>query len=163
MPTQPANTPALNAAVGRRLRELRLEQGSSQADFARRLGISPAYLNLIEKGRRTVQLPLLWRALEALGIEPEPFISSLGEQHVEQSLAQLLDEPLLRSLNLDKDAVASLSAEPRAVTTITALFNLYKNTRTQLDNMIQLLSRREADEKRRASLDDASEIADSTL
>ncbi|HMJ16551.1 MAG TPA: short-chain fatty acyl-CoA regulator family protein [Polyangiaceae bacterium] len=163
MPTPTSSYPALNATVGRRLRELRLEQGFSQADFARRLNISPAYLNLIEKGRRTVQLPLLWRALELLGLEPEPFISSLGEQHVEQSLAQLLDEPLLRSLNLDKDAVASLSAEPRAVTTITALFNLYKNTRTQLDNMIQLLARREADQKVRASFDDSSEIADSTL
>ena len=76
---QSATTPALNATVGRRLRELRLEGGHAQADFARRLGISPAYLNLIEKGRRTVQLPLLWKALELLDVEPEPFISSLGE------------------------------------------------------------------------------------
>jgi predicted transcriptional regulator/DNA-binding XRE family transcriptional regulator len=149
--------------VGRRLRELRLEHGFSQAEFARRLTISAAYLNLIEKGRRTVQLPLLWRALEVLDIEPEPFISSLGEQHVEQSLAQLLDEPLLRSLNLDKDGLASLSAEPRAVTTITALFNLYKNTRKQLDNVLELLSRREADQKARASIEESSEIADSTM
>src|SRR5688500_14133776 len=129
MPTQPANTPALNAAVGRRLRELRLDRGHSQADFARRLGISPAYLNLIEKGRRTVQLPLLWKALELLQVEPEPFISTLGDQRVEQSLAQLLDEPLLRSLNLDREDLTLLSAEPRAVSTITTLFNLYKNTR----------------------------------
>ena len=160
---QSATTPALNATVGRRLRELRLEGGHAQADFARRLGISPAYLNLIEKGRRTVQLPLLWKALELLDVEPEPFISSLGEQRVEESLAQLLDEPLLRSLNLDKDALASLSAEPRAVTTITALFNLYKNTRGQLDNVIQLLSRGEADRKARASLPEDDERSEPTL
>lgn len=149
--------PNLNASVGRRLRELRLERGHTQADFARRLGISPAYLNLIEKGRRTVQLPLLWKALELLRVEPEPFISSLGERPVEQSLAQLIDEPLLRSLNLDKDDLASLSAEPRAVTTITALFNLYKNARGQLDNMMQLVSRREASRKARAPGSDAGE------
>jgi XRE family transcriptional regulator, fatty acid utilization regulator len=124
------HNPTLNATVGRRLRELRLGRGNSQADFARRLGISAAYLNLIEKGRRTVQLPLLWKALELLDVEPEPFISSLGEQRVEESLAQLLDEPLLRSLNLDKEALALLGAEPRAVTTIATLFNLYKNTRS---------------------------------
>src|SRR5215510_3467116 len=127
--------PTLNANVGRRIRELRQARGLAQADLARRLGISPAYLNLIEKGRRTVQLPLLWKALELLSVEPEPFISSLGEERIEQSLALLLDEPLLRSLNLDKDSLTSLSSEPRAVTTITALFNLYKNTRSQLDQL----------------------------
>src|SRR6478736_319861 len=91
-----------NATVGHRLRELRLDRALSQADFARRLGISPSYLNLIEKGRRTVQLPLLWKALELLQVAPEPFLDSLGEQPVEQSLALLLDEPLLRTLNLDR-------------------------------------------------------------
>ena len=140
--------PALNATMGQRLRELRLDRGHSQADFARRLGISPAYLNLMEKGRRTLQLPLLWKALDLLNVEPEPFISSLGEQRVEESLAQLLDEPLLRSLNLDRDDVRSLSAEPRTVSTITTLFNLYKNTRSQLDHLTQLMSKREADRER---------------
>ncbi len=158
MPRVPQNR-ALSATAGRRLRELRLERGHSQAEFARRLDISPAYLNLIEKGRRTVQLPLLWKALELLEADPEPFISSLDEKPVQESLAQLLDEPLLRSLNLDKDALASLSAEPRAVTTITTLFNLYKNTRGQLDNLMQLVSRREADRKARATVADG----DSTL
>src|SRR6476469_5789849 len=149
-----ASRPSLrNATVGHRLRELRLDRAQSQADFARRLGISPSYLNLIEKGRRTVQLPLLWKALELLQVEPEPFLNSLGEHRVEQSLAQLLDEPLLRSLNLDRDDLATISAEPTAVTTITTLFNLYKNTRSQLDKLQQILSRREADEKARASME----------
>ena len=87
-----AETPSLNSTVGRRLRELRLERGLAQGELARRLGISPAYLSLIEKGRRTVQLPLLWKALELLDVDPEPFIRSLGERPVEQSLGQLLDE-----------------------------------------------------------------------
>jgi predicted transcriptional regulator len=55
-------------------------------------------------------------------------------------------------LNLDRDDLASLSAEPRAVTTIAALFNLYKNARSQLDKMQELLSRSEANRKARASL-----------
>lgn len=159
------SSPALNAAVGRRLRELRLERGFAQAELAKKLGISPAYLSLIEKGRRTVQLPLLWRALELLEVDPEPFISSLSEQPVGDSLAQLLDEPLLRSLDIDRDELTSLSAEPRAATTIAALFNLYKNTRTQLDNLLAHLSREEAGRKARASLnaESATEVGDGTL
>lgn len=153
MPASPSPHGVRNATVGHRLRELRHDRGHSQADFARRLGISASYLNLIEKGRRAVQLPLLWKALELLQVESESFLDSLGEQPVEQSLAELLDEPLWRTLNLDQDDLATLSAEPKAVTTVTALFNLYKNTRTQLDKLQQILSRREADEKARASLE----------
>src|ERR1041385_4288176 len=118
-----ANPSIRNAMIGQRLRELRLARGHPQAYLARRLGISGSYLNLIEKGRRAVQLPLLWKALGLLQVEPEPFLKTLGEQPVEQNLAQLLDEPLLRSLNLDRDDLATISAEPTAVTTITTLFN----------------------------------------
>ncbi len=143
-------TDRLDGNLGRRLREVRLERGVTQAEVARRLGVSAAYLNLIEKGRRTLPLALLWRALELLGVEPEPFIESLAAQPVQQNLAQLLDEPLLRTLDLDADDVASLSAEPRAVTTITALFNLYKNARGQLDHVVRQVSRREAARKVRA-------------
>src|SRR5580704_221384 len=92
--------PKGNANVGRRLRELRIERGLAQADVARRLGVSAAYVNLIEKGKRAVQLPLLWRALSLFGVELEPFMASLGEARLEDSLARLLDEPLLRSLNI---------------------------------------------------------------
>ena len=134
---------ANNQAMGQRLRELRLQRGLQQGEVARRLSISPAYLSLIEKGKRAVQLPLLFQALELYGVGMEDFMASLGERHVDAGLARLLDEPLLRSLNLSEEDLASLSAEPKIVTTITALFNLYKNTRGQLDNLLQTLARRE--------------------
>src|SRR5437660_2820083 len=96
-----------NAQIGRRLRELRLERGQQQADVARQLGVSPAYLNLLEKGKRTVQLPLLWKALELYGVEVEPFMASLGQGRAEDGLAKLLDEPLLRSLELSPEDLAN--------------------------------------------------------
>lgn len=134
-----------HAAMGQQLRELRLARGLQQGEVARRLDISPAYLSLIEKGKRTVQLPLLFRALELYGVGMEEFMSSLGERHVDDGLARLLDDPLLRSLNLSEEDLASLSAEPKIITTITALFNLYKNTRSQLDNVLSGIARRERD------------------
>lgn len=132
-----------NAAMGQRLRELRLRRGLQQSEVARRLKISPAYLSLIEKGKRVVQLPLLFQALELYDIAVEDFMQSLGERHVDDGLARLLDEPLLRSLNLSEEDLASISAEPRMVTTITALFNLYKNTRSQLDHVMTSIAQRE--------------------
>lgn len=129
--------------MGQRLRELRLRRALQQSEVARRLKISPAYLSLIEKGKRVVQLPLLFQALELYGVAVEDFMHSLGERHVDDGLARLLDDPLLRSLNLNEEDLASLSAEPRMVTTITALFNLYKNTRSQLDHVMASIAQRE--------------------
>ena len=64
-----------SATIGQRLRQLRLTRALSQADFAKQLAISPAYLNLLEKGRRTMQFPLLLRALTLLGADLEAFMA----------------------------------------------------------------------------------------
>ena len=103
-----------NANIGRRMRELRLERGLQQADVARTLGVSGAYLNLIEKGKRTVQLPLLWKALSFFGIEMEAFMASLGERRAPDALAKLLDEPLLRSLGITNEDIARLLRRAQA-------------------------------------------------
>src|SRR5689334_193384 len=122
-----------SATIGQRLRELRLSRELSQADFARQLEISPAYLNLLEKGRRTMQFPLLLRALDVLGVELERFMASATDRHPEDVLAHLLDDPLAKTLSLEEADVARMRAEPRVATTIAALFHLYKNARAQLD------------------------------
>lgn len=139
--------------MGRRLRELRLERALPQGEVARELGVSAAYLSLIEKGKRPVQLPLLLSALEIYGVGMEEFMVSLGEPRVEEGLARLLDEPLLRTLSLSREDLASMGAEPKVATTITALFNLYKNTRGQLDHLLRDLARRERDEPAGGDLD----------
>jgi XRE family transcriptional regulator, fatty acid utilization regulator len=127
----------LNSAVGLRLRELRLSRELKQADIARQLHISPPYLNLIEKGKRTIPFPLLWRVLKVYEQDPEEFMAGLGEGKVDATLAQLLNEPLLRSVSMDADTVRRLSAEPRLAGTVAALFNLYKNTRSQLAQLLE--------------------------
>ena len=134
------NETALNANVGHRLRALRLSKGVKQADAARELGVSPAYLNLIEKGKRVTPFPLLWKALRLFQVDPEKFMGELGEGRVDEGLARLLDEPLLKTLDLDQESLQSLSAEPKLAGTVAALFNLYKNTRTQLENVMTQLS-----------------------
>ena len=69
-----------HARMGQRLRALRIERGLQQSEMARRLDISAAYLSLIEKGRRSVQLPLLFKALEIYGLSMEAFMESLGDR-----------------------------------------------------------------------------------
>lgn len=128
-----------DSVLGHRLRRVRLERQISQADLARKLDISPAYLNLLEKGRRNMQLPLLSRALELLGVELDKFMSDTSERP-DDILATLLDDPLARSLDL-KDATANrLREDPQLATTISALYHLYKNTRAQLDTTLSRMA-----------------------
>src|SRR5206468_3995861 len=56
---------------------------------------------------------------------------------------KLLDEPLLKSLDIDPESLQHLSSEPKLAGTVAALFNLYKNTRTQLENVLAQLSAEE--------------------
>jgi hypothetical protein len=119
--------------IGQKVRQVRLERGLKQTELARMLGISAAYLNLLEKGRRPVQLPLLLRALEALEQDTETFMASVGEGHPADVLGRLLDDPLARTLDLEEADLAALRAEPRLSSTVAALYHLYKNTRAELD------------------------------
>lgn len=134
-------------AMGRKLRELRQARELPQAEVAAKLGVSPAYLSLIETGKRPLQLPLLVQALELFGVELDDFMQSLGQVHLDEGLARLLDEPLLRTLALSRDDLARLGAEPRVANTITALFNLYKNSRMQLEHLLTDMARKEREER----------------
>lgn len=58
-----------SALTGTRIRERRTALGLKQVDLAHAVGISPAYLNLIEHNRRRVGEDLTAALAEALGIE----------------------------------------------------------------------------------------------
>jgi XRE family transcriptional regulator, fatty acid utilization regulator len=119
--------------IGQKLRQIRLERGMKQTELARALGISAAYLNLLEKERRPIQLPLLARALETLGVDVRSFMATVGEGRPDDVLAAMLDDPLARTLDLEEADVNALRAEPRLSSTVAALYHLYKNTRAELE------------------------------
>ncbi|MCB1338371.1 MAG: DUF2083 domain-containing protein [Maritimibacter sp.] len=71
----PAPPPAASGGpqarlTGSRIRERRLARGTRQADLAKTVGISPAYLNLIEHNRRRIGGKLVVDLARALGVEP---------------------------------------------------------------------------------------------
>jgi hypothetical protein len=61
---------ARSPLTGTRIRERRLAQGMRQADLARSVGVSPAYLNLIEHNRRRIGDDLIAQIAAVLAIEP---------------------------------------------------------------------------------------------
>ncbi len=65
--------------TGSRIRERRISRGVRQADLARSVGISPAYLNLIEHNRRRIGGKLLVDLARELGVEPTQLAEGAGQ------------------------------------------------------------------------------------
>lgn len=69
--------------IGTRIRAFRLARGMTQAELARRAGVSPSYLNLIEHNRRRVATTLLDELSAALGITAEALSDATGDALLE--------------------------------------------------------------------------------
>lgn len=59
----------LQKAVGRNLRDYRLERGLSQEAFAEVLGVHRTYMGGVERGERNLTLKSVERMAERLGVE----------------------------------------------------------------------------------------------
>ncbi|MCO8146390.1 short-chain fatty acyl-CoA regulator family protein [Rhodovulum tesquicola] len=72
-----------SALTGTRIRERRTVLGLRQADLARRAGISPSYLNLIEHNRRRIGGRLLVELARHLGVEASVLTEGAGAALIE--------------------------------------------------------------------------------
>jgi XRE family transcriptional regulator, fatty acid utilization regulator len=55
--------------IGPHMRRLRQERGETQGQMARRLGVSAAYVNLLENNQRSVSVAVLLRLFQAYGVD----------------------------------------------------------------------------------------------
>lgn len=88
------------SAIGYRIRERRRALGATQADMARRAGISPSYLNLIEANKRAVGGALLARLARELELDVDALTGAV-ERRLSDDLRELPADPLFRQLELD--------------------------------------------------------------
>src|SRR5918995_1283561 len=73
--------------MGAKVRALRQRERVSQAELARRLGISNSYLNLIEQNRRPLSAELLVKLAEVLPVD----MKALSSSHDERTITELLE------------------------------------------------------------------------
>lgn len=93
--------------TGYRIRERRRQLGLTQAGVAKKIGISPSYLNLIEANKRTIAGTTLRRITEVLDLDPETLTGRI-EQRMVEDLLELAAEPMLRDLDLDEASAGDL-------------------------------------------------------
>ncbi|MEM7496943.1 MAG: helix-turn-helix domain-containing protein [Pseudomonadota bacterium] len=80
--------------VGARIRARRREIGLTQAELARRAGISPSYLNLIESNKRAIAGKLLGTIAGEIGIRRED-LDGEAERRLAGELAEIAADPRL--------------------------------------------------------------------
>jgi DNA-binding Xre family transcriptional regulator len=65
-------------ALGRSMRELRLQAGMSQGEMARKIGISQSQLSRLEDSQEGVRFVVLLKISKVLGCKPSEILKEAG-------------------------------------------------------------------------------------
>src|ERR1043165_8071691 len=84
--------------LGRRLRNLRRELGLNQSAMAAELGVSPSYLNHLERNQRPVTAQVLLKLAEIYDVDLKSFPAEGGEGTGQAELAEILPDPMFGGL-----------------------------------------------------------------
>jgi predicted transcriptional regulator/transcriptional regulator with XRE-family HTH domain len=125
-----AKTGAMSATklfLGPRLRRLRRERAMSQTDMAASLGISPSYLNHIERNQRPVTAALLFKLADSYEIDVRSFASGGGSHTGPDDLAEIFSDVLLSDLGVPRYELAELANNaPSVADAIARLYSALK-------------------------------------
>ena len=94
--------------IGPRIRDRRRTLGLTQASLAHKVGVSASYLNLIEGNKRNIGGALLQRIAAELGLGVEE-VDGAAERRLLADLAELVGEPLLADLRLERASADDLA------------------------------------------------------
>jgi predicted transcriptional regulator/plasmid maintenance system antidote protein VapI len=101
--------------LGHRLRRLRREQQLSQTDMAGKLGISPSYLNHLERNQRPVTAALLLKLAELYDVDVRTFAAAGGTRTGPDELGEIFSDAMLADLGVPRYELAELAHNAPAV------------------------------------------------
>jgi hypothetical protein len=115
--------------VGPRLKRLRRERNLSQARMAEDLGLSPSYLNLIERNQRPITAQVLIRLAHAYSLDPREFATEEDERSVSE-LEEVFADPLFRQAPVVRLELRDLvESAPSVADAVSRLYRAYVSLR----------------------------------
>ena len=128
--------------IGPRLRQLRREHKQTQAEMARALGVSTAYVNLLENNQRSLSVQMLMALSDAYGVDWRDLIKDESSTLL-ADLRNAMQDPIFGNAPPDlQELRAAIDHAPRLVG---HFLQLYHSHRTALEKMMQLGSERMPD------------------
>ena len=117
--------------LGGRLKRLRRELALTQTAMAADLGVSPSYLNHIERNQRPVSAQLLLRLAETYDVDLRRLNSPDGHAS-EAELTELLADPLFQGLSVPRHEILQLADEaPAAADAMLRLYRAFADRRAR--------------------------------
>ena len=118
--------------VGPQLRQLRRSFKHTQAEMARQLGVSPAYVNLLENNQRSLSVKVLMALTESYGVDWRNLVNDTEITHLADLRAAVRD-PIFSGEAPDlQEMRAALDHAPKLVE---LFLQLYQNHGTLRENM----------------------------
>src|SRR5919107_5584174 len=113
--------------LGPRLRRLRRDRGMSQTDMAQSLGISPSYLNHLERNQRPVTAGLLLKLAELYDVDVRAFAAGGGARTGADALAEIFSDSLLSDLGVPRYELVELANNsPSIADAVARLYTMVK-------------------------------------
>ena len=101
--------------LGRRMRRLRRELGLNQSAMAAELGVSPSYLNHLERNQRPVTAQVLLRLAEAYDVDLKSFAAESGEGTDAAQLSEIFADPMFGGLAVPRYELVEVADNAPAV------------------------------------------------
>ena len=122
----------INLQIGHKIKTKRRKLSISQADLAKKLLISPSYLNLIESGKRKVNVDILIKLSKELNLEISD-ISKQTDTNLYQNLMDLLGDNLFENLDITNFEIKDLvNTNPLIAKALIMLGDNYKKKKIKI-------------------------------
>ncbi|SFR18227.1 helix-turn-helix domain-containing protein [Poseidonocella sedimentorum] len=129
--------------IGPRLRELRRSRNQTQAEMARSLSVSPAYINLLENNQRSLSVQMLLSISDTYGVDWRDLTQD-DSARVLADLRHAFNDPIFAG---ERPALAELRGAIDYAPRLVDLFlTLHKVHRAALDIMMRYRGEVQADE-----------------
>src|SRR5215813_1626824 len=130
--SQMSKNPTETAAklfIGPRFRRIRRQLGLSQTQMADELGVSPSYVNLIERNQRPVTAQILLKMAEAYDLDLRE-LAAADKDRFFAELNEVFSDPLFRQMELPKQELRDLvELCPDAAVAVQRLYRAYVEAR----------------------------------
>ena len=118
--------------IGPQLRQLRKAHKQTQAQMAARLGISAAYVNLLESNQRSMSVQVLVALTEAYGVDWRGLVGD-GEEKRIPELRSAMRDPIFTGEAPDlQELRAALDHAPRLVSRFLQIYDSHRNLTDRL-------------------------------
>ena len=130
----------INQQIGHKIKTKRRKLGITQSDLSKKLSISPTYLNLMENGKRKIDLDLLLKIASKLNVDISD-ISKKTDTNLYQNLMDLLGDNLFENLDITNFDVKELvNTNPTIAKALVKLGDNYKKKNQDIFSKVENIS-----------------------